>query len=97
MIPELLEVGMLLAFGAAWPTSIAKSYRSRTAKGKSVFFLIIIALGYACGLGSKFSNDAVNYVAAFYCINLIAVCVDIALYFRNRHLDMQATYASTAG
>lgn len=87
MLSELLEVAMVLSFGAAWPASIVKSLRSRTAKGKSIAFLLIIAFGYLCGIGSKFATGRVSYVVLFYIINLAAVCIDTALYFRNRRLD----------
>ena len=90
MLSELLEVAMVISFGVAWPASIAKSYRSRTAKGKSIAFLSIIACGYACGVASKFTSGNVNYVVIFYIINLIAVLIDILLYFRNQGLDRSA-------
>lgn len=90
MLSELLEVAMVVAFGAAWPTSILKSLRSRTTKGKSLVFLVIIAFGYMCGVASKFTSGRVNYVVIFYIINLIAVLIDISLYIRNQRLDRLA-------
>ena len=87
---ELLEIAMVLAFGAAWPAAIMKSVRSRTAKGKSVAFLLIVAFGYLCGIASKFVGGNVNYVLAFYILNLSAVSIDIGLYIRNRSLDAAA-------
>ena len=33
----VFETIMLLCFGASWPFNIAKSLRSRTAKGKSIY------------------------------------------------------------
>ena len=32
---QLFEAAMVVSFGISWPTSIQKSYTSRTAKGKS--------------------------------------------------------------
>ncbi len=93
MIAELLEVAMLISFGAAWPVSILKSYRVRTAKGKSLMFLLIICFGYMCGIASKFAADRVNYVVAFYCLNLVAVLIDVGLYARNNRLDRLARLA----
>ena len=91
MVTEFLEAAMLLAFGAAWPASILKSYRSRTAKGKSLFFLCIVEFGYLCGIASKFASDReVSFVVAFYFLNLAAVAIDIGFYFRNRRLDALA-------
>ena len=93
---ELLETAMVLSFGAAWPTSILKSLRSRTAKGKSIMFLFIIAFGYLCGVMSKFVAGNVSYVVVFYIINLLAVSIDIGLYFRNRRLDAMAAETACA-
>lgn len=90
MLAEILEVAMVLSFGAAWPASILKSYRSRTAKGKSLVFLCIIVFGYLCGIASKFAAGNVTYVVAFYALNTLAVSIDICLYFRNRGLDAKA-------
>lgn len=84
---QILEIAMVLSFGAAWPTSIAKSLRAKTAKGKSLFFLLVIAFGYICGIASKFAARNINYVLFFYIINLIMVSIDIVIYFRNSRLD----------
>ena len=90
---ELLEALMVLSFGVSWPASILKSYRSRTAKGKSIFFLSMIAFGYFCGIIWKlieFKNTGVfAYPSYFYILNLVMVGTDIVLYFRNIKLDKQ--------
>ncbi len=83
---SILEAGMLICFGAAWPTNIVKSLRSRSAKGKSLPFLIIVLTGYVFGILNKMINDA-DIVMVFYIINFIMVAVDIAIWFRNRRLD----------
>lgn len=44
-IVHVLEAGMLVCFGISWPFNIAKSLRSRTAKGKSVAFELLIIAG----------------------------------------------------
>ena len=49
-IVQLSEIGMLVAFGCSWPFNILKSWRSRTAKGKSVVFEFIVVFGYLLGL-----------------------------------------------
>jgi hypothetical protein len=73
---------MLLCFGAAWPFSIYKSYKSRKNAGKSVIFLGIVLLGYIAGIIHKvyYSYDAVIYL---YILNTIMVAVDMLLYARN--------------
>ena len=86
---EILEICMVLLFGAAWPASIVKSLKARTAKGKSISFLFVVFVGYICGIASKLVSGNVNYVVYFYILNLIMVLIDIILYFRNHTLDKQ--------
>ena len=47
------EIIMLVCFGAAWPFSIVKAYRSRENGGKSLLFLIVIFIGYLAGTANK--------------------------------------------
>lgn len=54
MITDLLEAIMILCFGLSWPISIRKSWISRTAKGKSLFFEFFIWIGYIFGIIRKF-------------------------------------------
>ena len=91
---EILEIIMILSFGASWTMNVIKSYKVRTAKGKSVAFLCLIIIGYIAGIASKFANEAYMaafaekwYVLVFYFINITLVSVDLGLYFRNRRLD----------
>lgn len=86
-LTEILEMCFLLCFAAAWPVNIAKSLRSRTARGKSVAFEIIVVLGYLFGIAAKLVDDHLSYVIIFYFMNTLLVCIDIALYFRNARLD----------
>ena len=51
---NLLEALMILCFGISWPISIRKSWISRTAKGKSLFFELFIWIGYIYGMARKF-------------------------------------------
>ena len=94
MLAEILEIVMVVSFGASWPMNIMRSLRARTAKGKSVAFLFLIFFGYIAGIISKFTNEAYMdafaskwYVLVFYCLNLVMVGIDTVLYFRNRALD----------
>jgi hypothetical protein len=61
-----------------------RSYRSRATGGKSVFFLIVILVGYVAGIANKlfYRFDNVVYL---YVPNLAMVSVDNALWFRNRN------------
>lgn len=88
---ELFEAFMVICFGISWPISIIKSYKSKTAKGKSLFFLCMILIGYAFGIISKLISHNVTYVLIFYILNFIMVSVDIILSLRNRKLDLQVS------
>ena len=97
---EILEIIMILAFGASWPMNVVKSYKARSAKGKSILFLIFIFLGYVAGIASKFTNDVYMadfsskwYVLVFYFLNLTMVGIDLCLYVRNYRLDQKAKAA----
>ena len=90
MMSELLEICMVVCFGFSWPMSVLKSYRARTAKGKSLFFLVMICIGYVCGIAAKLTAPTFKwYVLFFYVLNLIMVSCDLVLYFRNRRLDRE--------
>lgn len=93
---EILEIIMILSFGASWPMNVAKSYKARTTKGKSLAFLCLIFFGYIAGITSKFVNESYMadfaskwYVLFFYILNLLMVGADICLYIRNRKLDKE--------
>lgn len=95
---EILEIIMIVSFGASWPLNVIKSYKARTAKGKSLAFLCLIFFGYIAGIASKFMNEAYMeafsekwYVLFFYFLNLLMVGIDLVLYFRNRLIDKKAT------
>ena len=94
-MPELLEILMLICFGFSWPLNVIKSYKARTAKGKSLPFLLLIISGYIAGIASKFVNPVFDfsakwYVLFFYFLNLIMVSLDVVMYVRNRRLDKLA-------
>lgn len=88
MFSEITEILMVILFGVSWPFNVVKSYRARTTKGKSLTFLLLIEIGYICGIVSKLSAPSFKwYVLFFYIVNLLMVAVDIALYIRNSRLD----------
>jgi len=89
---QFLEAMMLVCFGISWPFNIAKSIRSRTAKGKSMIFEPCIIIGYLCGLTSKFISGNITYVVGVYILDIIMVAIDLALTLRNRRLDLQSDH-----
>ena len=91
---EILEIIMIVSFGASWPLNVMKSYKARTTKGKSLMFLCLIFFGYIAGIASKFCNETYMasfaskwYVLCFYFLNLIMVGIDLVLDARNNALD----------
>ena len=100
---EMLEIVMILSFGASWPFNVVRSFKARTAKGKSPTFMLLIIFGYIAGIASKFLNEAYMaafsekwYVLFFYFLNLIMVAIDFCLYLRNRRLDRLAEQKEVA-
>lgn len=84
---QILEAMMVVSFGLSWPMSIRKSYLARSTKGKSLFFMVMIELGYVFGILSKLLSNNITYVFVFYVLNLLMVGTDIGLYFRNKKLE----------
>ena len=89
---EILEILMIVSFGASWPLNVIKSYKARTTKGKSLAFLLLIFFGYIAGIISKLVNESGYkwYVLFFYVLNLVMVGTDLVLYARNSKLDKLA-------
>lgn len=79
---------MLVCFGAAWPFSVYKSYKTKTTKGKSFGFLLTILIGYLSGIVYK-SFYNFDYVILLYVVNSALVSTDILLFYRNKKLDIQ--------
>ena len=85
---KVLETIMLICFGAAWPFSIVKSWKARTAQGKSLGFLFVILVGYIAGIAKVILSDGFGgFLLIPYSINFAMVVYDICLYFRNFRLD----------
>jgi phage-related holin len=83
---SIFEIIMLLCFGFAWPLSIYKSYKSRTTKGKSLFFLYVVLAGYIAGVLHKVFYH-MDGVIVFYVINLLLVIADTILFYRNLWIE----------
>jgi hypothetical protein len=83
---SIFEILMLLCFGAAWPFSIQKSWTSKSNRGKSLFFLYVLFVGYAMGILNKLlvRFDGVVWL---YALNGLMVGADIVLWYRNRSLE----------
>ncbi len=91
-MPEILEIIMIVSFGFSWPLNVIKSYKAKTAKGKSLGFILLILFGYVAGILSKIINPEFDigakwYVLFFYVLNFLMVFADLLIYFRNYSID----------
>ena len=98
MVAKILEATMLILFGISWPFNLLKSIRSKTTKGKSLLFLILIDLGYLAGITSKFFSTSFVWatdwwVFAIYVINFSFVSTDLCVYFINRNREKKQLVA----
>lgn len=94
---EIFEIIMVLSFGASWPFSVVRSYKSKSTRGKSPVFLCLIIFGYIAGIIAKLTNETYMasfsqkwYVLIFYVINMLMVTADLLIYIRNRKLERKA-------
>ena len=95
MIAKVLEATMLILFGISWPFNLAKSIRTKSTKGKSLLFLVLIDLGYVAGITSKFFSTTFVWetdwwVFAIYVINFLFVTADLIMYFVNKTKEKEA-------
>lgn len=82
----IFEFLMLFCFGFSWPFSIAKSLRSRSTKGKSLMFMVLICVGYVFGIIHKVLYNF-NWVTWAYVTLLGLVGFDLFLYWRNSRYE----------
>lgn len=98
MIPDIMEMLMVICFGISWPLNIIKAWKARTAKGTSLLFYFFIWIGYVFALIGKFVLIGLKapapwyetvkwYVLTFYIINVVMVSAGILIYFRNKAID----------
>ena len=84
---SILETVMLVCFGFSWPLNVLKAYKSKTAKGTSLPFILLIVAGYIAGITAKVITGQINYVMIAYIFNLAIVSLNIVIYIRNVSLD----------
>ena len=92
MVAKVLEAIMIILFGISWPFNLLKSIKSKTTKGKSLLFLILIDLGYIAGITSKFFSTTFVWetdwwIFMIYVINFTFVTADLIVYFINKNRE----------
>ena len=83
MKPEIFEALMLVCFGAAWPFSIYRMWKTKRSHGKSLLFLWIIWAGYLFGLLFQWFGER-SVVIYLYLLNALLVTVDLFLTIKYR-------------
>ena len=93
---EFFEIIMLICFGVSWPINAVKSYQTRTAKGKSLAFMLLILFGYVAGITAEFQSgtDMANFaqkwdMLVFYALIFTMVSIDLCICIHNRPLDKE--------
>jgi hypothetical protein len=90
-VVQICEIGMMLAFGFSWPFNIVKSWKSKTAKGKSLMFECVVIFGYLIGIYGKYityrNTGVIPYPTWFYILDIAMVAIDLVLTLRNRAYD----------
>ncbi len=89
MVAKVLEAIMIILFGISWPFNLMKSIKSKTTKGKSLLFLILVDVGYIAGITSKFFSTTFVWatdwwIFMIYVINFSFVTADLIVYFINK-------------
>ena len=99
MFTDVCEIVMLICFSIAWLVSLVKSWRSKSAKGKSILFLLLVFAAYTFGMIRKVLQykesqaagtalDLLFYLAWFsYGINLLLILADLVVWVRNLVYD----------
>ena len=90
---NILESMMLLCFGFSWPISVVNNYRSRTTRGMSLPFILLIIFGYIAGITAKIISGHINYVLVVYILNLVVVSANVVVYIINKNHDKQSEMA----
>ena len=91
---KILEAVMLICFGCSWPFNLIKSIKTKSTKGKSLLFLILIDMGYVAGIVSKIISPTFNWptdwwIFVLYCLNFTMVLGDLIMYFINRNREQK--------
>lgn len=98
MIAKVLEATMIILFGISWPFNLFKSIKSKTTKGKSLLFLILVDVGYIAGITSKFFSTTFVWatdwwIFVIYVINFSFVTADLIVYFINKSRERNEVIA----
>lgn len=81
---SVFEAGMMVCFGMSWPIAALKTYKSKSVNGKSIYFSMLILLGYICGITHKVLYN-MDWVFWLYLLNTFFLLCDMYLYCLYKH------------
>lgn len=81
---QIFEALMIISFGISWPINLYKSIKTKSTKGKSVVFLVVLMAGYIFGIIGKIITKNITWVFGFYILNLVMISADFVVYFVNK-------------
>jgi len=87
------EAIMLLCFGASWPFSVIKTWKTKTSTGRSFVFLWLVFIGYISGIINRVIHP--DFVIVLYILNALMVFVDLMLCYRYRNRHPAGTAKTT--
>jgi hypothetical protein len=77
------EITMLVCFGASWPFSVHRTWKTKNVVGKSPVFLTLVIVGYIAGIVHKIMYK-LDPVIWLYALNAVMVSADLFLWTRYR-------------
>ena len=83
---SIYEAIMLFCFGASWPFSVIKTFKTKSVKGKSSLFLILVFIGYSSGIIHKIVYS-LDIVIILYVFNAVMVFLELVLYYMYHESD----------
>ena len=89
MASEILELCMLIAFGFSWPLAIMRTYRAKRVDGKSPMFMIVVLVGYCCGITAHVVEGTKLWLCCVYLSDMLLVSTDLMLYFHYKRRSQQ--------
>lgn len=84
------EITMLVCFGASWPFSVHRTWKTKNVVGKSPIFLSLVIIGYIGGIIHKVFYN-LDLVVWLYVLNAVMVAADLSLWFRYRNRPHSAS------
>ena len=94
LLPQALELTMLLCLAAPWLMNLRRMLRSRQPEGRALSAMLIILAGYTAGVLAKLltagSGASLPIAFWFFLLNTLTVSANVALVCRYRRSVLRA-------